>query len=421
MGRVFYGWWVVGGAFVLLFLSIGTQSYAYPVFFDAILRDMGWSRAQTSIAFAIGMLVIGIASLAVGVLVRKTGVRLILISGSIVAGIGFTLVFIISTLWEFYIFYGIIFCLGIGCMSEVPNLTAVESWFERKQSTALGMATMGIGAGGAVMAPFAGWLIAIYGWRVSGLIIGALVMVIGVLVSAMVMRTRAEKGAITTEEQEKSDSLNVPEVVGISFAQAVKQRAFYCISVGLMLWSWAYMATLVHQVAFAVDMGIERVAAAGAVGLLTAFSIAGRLGFGRLGDIIDKRYVFMMGTTLQIIALVVLLKATNVTMLYIYSFLIGVNIGGVIPILPGLISDYFGKKYFGSIYGASYFIFLLGMAIGPVYGGWIFDSTGSYSISILTSLMLSLVAIVTVWFAGKPHQIFAEASHVSNRQKMVNK
>ena len=184
----------------------------------------------------------------------------------------------------------------------------------------------------------------------------------------------------------------------------VRNRAFWFISIGAMLWGWAYAAGLIHQVAFAMDMGIDRVAAAGAVGLLTAFSILGRLGFGRLGDVIDKRYVFMMGASLQIVAFIVLMRTTNLSMLYLYSLLLGINLGGEVPILPGLIADYFGRKHFGLIYGVTFFMLTLGAAIGPIYGGWIFDITGSYSASFLTSILLSVIAIIVVYLAGSPRR-----------------
>jgi len=162
------------------------------------------------------------------------------------------------------------------------------------------------------------------------------------------------------------------------------------------------MTGLIHQVAFAVDVGIERVAAAGAVGLLAVFSIPARLGFGRLGDLLDKRYVFMMGTFLQIVAFIVLMRTTNLTMLYIYSLLIGINIGGATPIFPGLLLDHFGKKYFGVIYGVSSFMLCLGGAIGPIYGGWIFDINESYSAAFLTSIIVSIIAMIAVYLSGAP-------------------
>jgi len=406
MRRIFYGWWVVGGAFILLFCAGGTHFYAFPVFFDAMIRDMEWSRSQTAAALSIGIFVVGAAGPVIGMLVRKTGVKAVMIFGSIVAGVGFVLLSTVSALWQFYIFYGVILSIGIACIQSIPNITAVQSWFVQNRSTALGIATAGIGAGGAVMAPLVGWLISMYSWQVAFLFLAAIVTLVGIPISAVVMRTFEERKAAPVENHGKvTDSDRVP-VKGATLGQAVKGRAFWLVSIGAMLWAWACSAGLIHQVAFAVDMGIERVAAASTVGLLTAISIPGRLGFGRLGDMVDKRYVFMMGTSLQIVAFIVLMRTTNLSMLYIYSLLLGINIGGAAPILPGLIADYFGTKYFAVIYGVCFFIVTLGIVIGPIYGGWIFDTTGSYSVAFLTSIVLSFMAIIVVYLAGKPHRSY---------------
>jgi len=399
MKKIFYGWWVVGGAFVLLFCAVGTQFYAFPVFFEAMLREMGWTRVQTAAALSIGIFVIATMGVLIGILMRKIRVRLIMICGSVIAGIGFFLLSTVTELWQFYVFYGLILSIGMACIAMVPNVTVVESWFAQGKSTALGIATAGIGAGGAVMAPLAGFLISTYGWQTTFIFMAAIVTLLGIPISAIIMRTAAEGKAATPQKQEEAAG-------GVVLSQAVKERPFWLVSIGGMLWTWAFSTGLIHQVAFAVDTGIERVAAAGAVGLLTAFSIPGRLGFGRLGDMVDKRYVFMMGTFLQIVAFIVLMRTTNLTMLYIYSVLLGINIGGVTPILPGLMADYFGTKHFGVIYGTSHFILILGDMIGPIYGGWIFDTTGSYSVAFLTSIVLSFMAMILVYLAGKPHRSY---------------
>jgi len=402
MRKIFYGWWVLGGAFIILFCAAGTHFYAFPVFFEALLKDMEWSRAETAAALSIGTFIIGVVSPVIGILVSKLGVRLIMIFGSVVAGIGFVLLSTVAEPWQFYVFYGLILSIGIACLELVPNMAAVGSWFVKRRSTALGIATAGIGAGGAVMPPLASWLISMYGWQTSFLFLAAIVTLIGTPISAIIMRIPEEGKASSTEKQEKDVSSDRVLIQGTTFGQAVKGQAFWLISIGVMLWVWAYTTGFVHQVAFAVDVGIERVAAAGAVGLLAAFSIPGRLGFGRLGDVVDKRYVFMMGTVLQIVAFIVLMRTANLTMLYIYSLLIGINIGGMTPILPGLLLDHFGRKYFGVIFGVSFFMLSLGGAIGPIYGGWIFDITGSYSVAFLTSIILSIIAMIAVYLSGAP-------------------
>jgi len=397
MKKIYYGWWVVGGAFLLLFSSMGTHFYAFPVFFDVMVREMEWTRTQVALALTVGTFVLGAVGLLVGGLIHKVGLRPVLVCGTLIAGLGFLLLTTVTEPWQFYLYYGLVLSAGIAGIEAVPTMTAVEAWFDRGKSTALGVATTGMGVGGVVMAPLAGWLISKYDWQITFVFMAGIVILVGIPISVIVMRTPG--GRKVAPRQEQQEGLEARDA---TIGQALRQKSFWLISIGAMLWLWAYLIGLTHQVAFAVDIGIDRVAAAGAVGLLCAFSIPGRLGFGKLGDIMDKRYVMMMAAGLQVLAFVILLKTTNLTMLYIYSCLIGVSIGGLTPILPGLLTDYFGRNHFAAIYGASGMVNTLGLMIGPVYGGWIFDTTGSYSLAFLSGIIVTLLAVVLLYLAPKP-------------------
>ncbi len=401
MRKIFYGWWVVSGAFILLLCTTGSRIYAFPVFFDAMLHDMGWSRAQTAGALSLGLLLSGSITPVIGMLIHKIGVRKIMLFGSLVACTGYILLSTVTEIWQFYLFYGVIVAIGSACTSIVPNMTTVEGWFTQKKSTALGIASAGVGAGGAVMAPVAGTLIALYGWQTAFLYLAGITALVGIPVSFFIMRTPGEKNySFIKKTQEKVIQDNPPELAGASLSQAMKTKPFWLIAAAAMLWAWSYSTGLIHQVAFAVDIGIDKLAAAGAVGLLSGFSIPARIMFGRLGDIIQKRYVFMMGTLLQMVAFIVLMRTTNIGMLYLYAALIGFNLGAVTPILPGLIAEHFGRRHFGTIYGAAFFLQTLGMVIGPIFGGWIFDTTGSYYSAFLTAASLSLASMIVVYFTG---------------------
>ncbi|MDD5127809.1 MAG: MFS transporter [Dehalococcoidales bacterium] len=402
MKKIYYGWWVVVGAFLLFFCTSGSYFYSFPVFFDAILRDKAWSRTEVAGAISLGMVVSGSIAPLIGVLIRRMRIWHIMIIGSLIASLGFFLLSTTSEPWHLYVYYGLVVSVGIPGIQLVPNFTLIGHWFFRRRSTALGVAAAGIGVGGVAMAPVASWLITVYGWQKAFLFSAALVGVIGTLVSAFIMRTPVEKGMDTGEEQQGLRAQNTLTVVSVTFRGALRKKVFWFIAIGGFLWGWAYTAGLMHQVAFAVDIGIDRMAAATAVGMLTAFSIAGRLGFGRLGDIIDKRYVFIMGCALQVVAFTILSNTTNLTMLYIYSGLLGLNTGAITPILPGLVSDYFGNKDFSIIYGAIFFCFTVGQMAGPVYAGIIFDTTQSYISAFMTSIVLTVAAIIVMYLVGKP-------------------
>jgi len=397
MKRIYYGWWVVGGSFLLLFCAVGTQFYAFPVFFEVMVREMEWARTQVALAMTVGTFVIGATGLLAGWLIRKIGLRPVMVGGTLIAGLGFLLLTTITEPWQFYLYYGLVLSVGVAGISGVPNMTAVEAWFDRGKSTALGIATTGMGVGGVVMAPLAGWLISRYDWQTAFASMAGIVILVGIPISVIIMRTPGGRNIALSHEQQEG-----LEVRDATIGQALRQKSFWLISIGATLWLWAYLIGLTHQVAFAVDMGIDRIAAAGAVGLLCAFSIPGRLGFGKLGDVMDKRYVMMMAASLQVVAFAILFKTTNLAMLYIYSALIGVGMGGLTPIIPGLLADYFGGSHFGAIYGASGMVNTLGMMIGPVYGGWIFDTTGSYSLAFLSGIIITSLAVILIYLAPKP-------------------
>jgi len=397
MKKIYYGWWVVGGAFLLLLCAAGTQFYAFPVFFDVMVREMEWARTQVALALTVGSFVIGAAGLLVGWLIHKVSLRPVMVCGTIMAGLGFLLLRTVTEPWQFYLYYGLVLSLGIAGIGSVSTMTAVEPWFDRGKSTALGIATTGVGVGGVVMPLLAGWLISKYDWQTACACMAGILILVGIPISAIIMRTPQERKVVSGQTQQKG-----LEAGDATIEQALRQKSFWLISMSATLSYLVYSIGLTHQVAFAVDIGIDRIAAAGAVGLLCAFSIPGRLGFGKLGDIMDKRYVMIMAASLQAVAFVVLLKTTNLTMLYVYSALIGVGVGGLTPILPGLLADHFGGNHFGAIYGASGMVNTLGMMIGPVYGGWIFDTTESYSLAFLSGIIITLLAIILIYLAPKP-------------------
>lgn len=396
MRRVFYGWWVVGGSFLLLFCATGAQFYAFPVFFAAMLEDMEWTRAETALAMTMGSMVIAITGLLIGVLMRRIGLRPLMLGGTIIAGIGFLLLSTVTQLWQFYLYYGLVLAAGVAGIYEIPNLTAVESWFDRGKSMALGIATTGMGMGGVIVAPLAGWLIARYDWQTAFAVMAGVVMVVGIPVSAIIMRTPQERKPVP-----HSAPPETPGPRAVTLRQALRRKAFWLIAISAMLWYWGFTLGLTHQVAFAVDEGIPPLTAAGAVGLLSAFSIPGRLAFGRLGDIIDKRYVMMIAAGMQMMAFVLLLQAITLPVLYLYSGLIGFAIGGLTPILPGILSDHFGRRHFSAIYGASYVVLALGVMAGPFYGGWIHDSTGSYFVAFVTAAAITLAAVLLLYLTPR--------------------
>ena len=161
----------------------------------------------------------------------------------------------------------------------------------------------------------------------------------------------------------------------------------------------AHSTVTVHTVPALTDAGIPVQKAAFSIGLLTLVSIIGRLSFGFLGDYVTKRYLFMVAYALTGAGLLVLMNARTMGMVYVFIFLFGVGFGGTVPLMPAIRAEYFGRAALGKIQGFMNPVMMFAGAVGPIFSGYVFDSTGSYRISFMVTGLLTFCASVAVFFA----------------------
>jgi sugar phosphate permease len=194
--RIFYGWWVVLATSLIHRWGAGTFFYSFTAFFNPIVDEFGWSYAATSFAASLRSIEGGIASPIVGFASDRFGARRLLFIGSILSGLGFILLSQIHQLWHFYLLF---FFLSIGSslMLPVPGWTAVANWFVKNRGTALGILSASIGFGG-ILIYFVNWLIGLYGWRFTLIIIGIVMWCIGIP-SSLVVRHRPESYGLQIE------------------------------------------------------------------------------------------------------------------------------------------------------------------------------------------------------------------------------
>jgi MFS family permease len=168
-GGIFYGWVIVLISFLTLVLVMGTR-FTFGVFYIRILEDTGWSRAATAGIFSVLMIVYALASLGVGAAFDRLGPRRMFPLAALLLGGGYILCSQISTLWQFYLYYGVIVGIGLTALGFVPHVTLISRWFVRRRGLANSLALSGQGLGALALAPLSEYLIAHYGWRQSYLI-----------------------------------------------------------------------------------------------------------------------------------------------------------------------------------------------------------------------------------------------------------
>jgi MFS family permease len=162
--KFYYGWVIVGLSMISMAFWFGIRA-TFSVFFVALIDHFHWGRAEAAGAQSIAMMVYMIMAPIIGTLVDRIGPRKVIVPGILLTGLGLLLCTQIRTLFQFYLFFGIIVGMGVTCLSIAPFTVILAHWFERKRGTANGLAGVGIGLGIFVLVPLIQYLISSQGWQ----------------------------------------------------------------------------------------------------------------------------------------------------------------------------------------------------------------------------------------------------------------
>lgn len=414
-GRIFYGWWIVSACATLNFYIGGVFFYGYQAFFDPIKDTFGWSRTAMSFAHTLQRLEGGIAAPIVGFLFDRVGPRKLMLFGVTVAGLGFILLSRVNSLWAYYLCFMVV-SIGFSTGSTAVAMATIANWFIKKRTRALALMLTGFGLSGALV-PVMVWLIDQSGWRDTMFFMGIVLWLIGIPI-ALLMRHRPEQygllpdgetpqaeGSATEESNAIAKPSGVeawPPEIDFTAREALRTRAFWFISLTYSIQVLASSAIFVHLITYLTTLDISRSIGALAVTGMTLTSLVGRLGFGWLGDIRDKRHLLVVTLSLQCIGVLILANITSPWHLIPFLIAYSPAYGGPIPLRPAIIGEYFGRTSFGAIQGIMMTVTVIGGLIGPIFAGWMCDVTGSYRLAFVILAFTSLAAIPVILAAKRP-------------------
>jgi OFA family oxalate/formate antiporter-like MFS transporter len=377
--KIFYGWWIVSACFFIGLYMGGAIIYGFTAFFEPIRVDFGWTYTQVSLAASLRGLEMGIFAPFVGFFADRFGSRNLTLWGTILVGVGLILLSLTQSLATFYASF-LIIAFGAGGCATVVTMTAVANWFHRKVGVAMGVMISGFGAGG-LMLPLIVRLIDVSGWRTTFIILGLGMWIFGIPAS-FVIRNRPEQYGYFPDGKETGDPLPEIEIRNrgseISLRQALRMRSFWYINSIELIRMLTVMAVITHIMPYLGSLGIPRSTAGLVAGAVPLFSIIGRLGFGWLGDIFDKRYVLALSLFLTSLGLLAFRYTQSTWVACAFLLLFSPGYGGGMALRGAILREYFGRDSFGKIIGITVGCAATGGIIGPPLAGWVFDTVGSY-------------------------------------------
>lgn len=387
--RFFYGYVILTLCFVNMFLMRGVLS-SFAVFYVALLGVFGWSHATAASIASVNALVYALSSPLAGMAFDRLGPRILMpLAGSLIC-IGLFFSGRSSTLWEFYLYYGLLVGLGLGGLGFVANTALISSWFHHRRGTALGLAIMGAGFGVLVVVPLIQILISRFGWQSAFALSAGIILCTIVPLNALLQRRRPEDmgllpdGARTQPPESRQDPGDPGKTIVVhewTLRASISSFPFWAITAGHLVLGTGVSLMYTHVVAHLVALGLDKLSAAFVFGLMGLARIPGTLLWGFLSDRLgrDKAYGFATLIVLTGIGLFIAIVAgSSLWLIYTAALLYGLGHSAGSPTYGATIADIFGGRKFGTIIGFLEISFGAGMAFGPWFGGFVYDVTGSY-------------------------------------------
>lgn len=403
-----YAWLILGQSFITTALVFGVW-FSFAVFFVVMVEDFHWSRGGAAIAFSFGSLMQAALSPLVGLLTDRCGPRRIVVVGLIIGAVSLAACSLVQTLWHFIVLFGMGVGSGVALSGPVSHSALLASWFVRRRGTIIGFAFAGMGVGVKVLGPLAQHLILLLGWRQSFVILGLGTLAYTVFVALTLRNTPQDVGLEPYGKVEHSLATVSPSGRQMprpswTVRQAVRTREFWALTVVQMLIPLGIFPISVHQVAYLVDMGFSKVFAAAILGYMGLMSACGRVGFGMLSDRLGRFGGVTLSVLCSQIGIVVLLLITDASVawpLYLYALFFGLGYGARGPIISAIAADLFPGRQFGTIFGLISIGHGIGGALGPWYGGYVYDRFGHYTPAFLIAFAALCGVVGCFWLATR--------------------
>ncbi|MFC1986936.1 MFS transporter [Chloroflexota bacterium] len=405
MKKIFFGWYIVAAALLLLIYHSGTIAWGFTAFIAPIAATFGWSYAQISFGTSLRGLEAGTLDPLVGVATDRWPAGRLMLIGVIMYGLG---IFFISQATNLAMFYIGFLILGLGhslAISVLPQ-TMIARWFKKDLGKASAVLAMGGGIGG-MLVPVVVIMIDAYSWQTTLLFFAAGIWLISIPLY-FVFRVRPEEHGLLPDGKPQDDvkgsrgSQSYDSSVGVK--EALKMRAFWQIGIAFMLQVGSIHAVIIHVMPYLASLGVEKSTASMVAMSIPLVSLTARIPFGWLADIFRKKYVMAVSIGLTSAGLFIfgLLDGSSFMLIYASVVVFGLGLAGPPALRTPIVREYFGTKNFGTIYGFIKVFSMIGLLVYPTVAGWVYDTVGIYKPIWLIFAGGSLVGTILVLTAPHP-------------------
>ena len=371
-------------------ITWGILYYAFGVLLAPMERDMGWSRAQSTAAFSIALLLAAAGAVPVGRLVDQGRARVMMTLGSCAGTLLLVLWARVESLHALYLVWA-----GIGLtMATVlyePAFAVLAKWFVHDRERGFTILTLAAGLASTIFNPISSWLAGWLGWRQAVLVVAGFMGATTIPMHALLLRPHPRG------DGEASTAASVPSASGpdVDARAALRTATFWFLALAFLIQSFAHAGISLHSVPMLIEWGYPPTFAATMIGLVGVMQVLGRLVFAPLRTRLSSRSVTMLILAFQSVSFLVLWGVHGIYGLVAFVACFGISNGMATLVRASIVAELWGRTHYGAIAGALSVWSTLARAVAPVSIGIAYALWGGYRPVLVGLAILSALAVLS--------------------------
>ena len=409
--RIYYGYWLIGAAFVAQFVSVGSQNYVVGAFLKPMTDDLGWTRAEFTYARTIAQVIMAFTGFFIGAHVDRSGGRRLMLIGIVILSSSLFSLSFTEHLWQWLLLNGLIMTVGAAMIGNLVVNVTLAKWFVEKRGLAVALASMGVSMAGVLLTPAMTRVIDEWGWRAGWrwMGLGSLLLIVPV---ALIMRRAPEDHGLhpdgKTAEQVAAGAgqkASMDFASSLTRAEALRTVSFYMLVLAFGMFGLTIGVMLLHTIPFMTDAGHSRTTASFMITLASIPALVSKPFWGILMDRWDPKKLASISavtTGVSIILITTSVHEHRDALIWSGFLLLGFGWGGMIPLQELIWATFFGRRHLGSVRSAGLPFSLFLGAGAPLLVSMYVDHFGDYDGAFLTVAAMNLGAAVLLLFIRKP-------------------
>jgi OFA family oxalate/formate antiporter-like MFS transporter len=408
---LYFGYWIVGAAFVAQFVSVGAQNYVVGVFLEPMTVDLDWSRAQFTAARSIGQVAMAFVGFFIGAHIDRNGGRRVMLVGGVILCAALFAISYVHHLWQWLVLNGLVLTVGAAMIGNLVVNVTLAKWFVDRRGRMVGFASMGVSFAGIALPWVMTMVVDEWGWRAGWrwLAIGAIALTTP---AAFFMRRAPEDYGLHPDGRSDAEmSSAAGQRAAADFAnsltrhEALRSPQFYLLVFAFALFTVSIGVLLIQTIPFMTDSGYSRSTASLMITVISIPALISKPIWGVFIDRTDPRRLCSLSAIITGASLAFVVGSVHyewAVAVPIAFFLLGCGWGGMIPLQEVTWASYFGRRHIGAIRSAG-MPFSIGLSaivvqLVPFY----FDKVGNYDGAFLAIAGSCLISSVLILFVKKP-------------------